>query len=74
MNLSHNLSHWVCLLAGLYLAITGFLLRDIVHTAPVAAASPAGSRRGYRAAGIGKRVVLISIGLAAFGYGLSRIL
>ncbi len=74
MHLSHNLSHWVCLLAGLYLALTGLLLRDIVAASPVPAASPADSRRSYRAASVGKRVFLVAIGLAAFGYGLSRIL
>ena len=74
MHLSHNLSHWVCLAAGLYLALTGLLLRDIVAASPVPAASPAGSRRSYRAASVGKRVFLVAIGLAAFGYGLFRIL
>ena len=74
MRISANLSHWVCLLAGLYLAFTGFLLRDAVQAGPLAAASPAGTRRSYRAAGWGKRLFLIALGMAAFGYGLSRML
>ncbi len=73
MNLSHNLSHWVCLVAGLYLALTGLLLRDAVTGAPLAAASPAGARRQHRAASWGKRLFLVCLGLGAFGYGLLRI-
>ncbi len=74
MSISPNLSHWVCLLAGLYLAVTGLLLRDIVHAGPATTISPAGSRRTHRMRGWGKRLVLVAIGLAAFGYGLSRVL
>ncbi len=74
MHWTHNLSHWVCLIAGLYLALTGFLLRDAVAAAPIAAASPSGARRRYRAAGLAKRMFLVCLGLGAVGYGLSRML
>jgi len=71
----NNLSHWVTLLAGLFLALTGLLLRDIISSHPPASTMPAGSRwHRRRMAGMGKRLVLIAIGLAAFAYGVSRIM
>lgn len=73
MHLTQNLSHLVCLIAGLCLALTGLLLRDAVAAAPAAAASPSGARRRHRA-GLAKRLFLICLGLGAVGYGLSRML
>ncbi len=75
MSISTNLSHWICLLAGLYLALTGLLLRDAIHAQPPAMSMPPGSRWGRgRFAGWGRRAVLVAVGLGAFAYGLSRIL
>ena len=75
MHFTSNISHWVCLLTGLYLALTGFLLRDIVHDRPPSLLTP-GSRafNRQRFAGIGRRVVLIAVGLAAVAYGIARML
>ena len=74
MNVSLNLSHWVCLLAGLLLMITGFLLRDIVIEKPAVLTHPAGSRGQWRrSAGYGRRTVMIAVGLLAAAYGISRI-
>ncbi len=74
MHVTQNLSHWVCLIAGLYLALTGLLLRDAVASSPIAIASPSGARRRYRAASLAKRLFLVCLGLGAVGYGLSRML
>ncbi len=75
MNLSLNLSHWVCLLAGLLLVITGFLLRDIVGEQPSVLTHPPGSRGHWRRASAdGRRTVMITVGLLAAAYGISRIL
>ena len=75
MHLSTNLSHWVCLLAGLYLALTGLILRDVVDEHPPSVAMPPGSRLGRRRiAGYGRRAVLIAVGLGAVAYGISRLL
>ncbi len=74
MPMSSDISHWVCVLAGLYLALTGLLLRDVVSTLPPAATAPPGSRPiRRRMAGWCKRGVLVAIGLAAVAYGVSRI-
>ena len=75
MHLSSNLSHWVCLLAGLYLVLTGFMLRDIAEDRTPALTTPAGSRtsRG-RMASFSRRAVMIAVGLAAVAYGIFRIL
>ncbi len=71
----HNLSHWITLLAGLSLVLTGLLLRDIITLDPPASTMPPASRwHRNRMASTGKRLVLIAIGLAAFAYGVSRIL
>jgi hypothetical protein len=74
MYFDSNLAHWVCLLAGLYLVLTGFLLRDIAreHSAMTVAPGMRGRRQG-RAAAIGRRAVMIAVGLAAAIYGVSRL-
>ncbi len=75
MHLSFNPAHWICLLAGLYLALTGLLLRDIVAERPPALALPAsGKSDRRRLVAYGRRAVLVAIGLAAVAYGISRIL
>ncbi len=75
MHLSSNLSHWVCLLAGLYLALTGLMLRDIIDEQPPSLSLPARGRTDrQRFAGYGRRAVLIAVGLAAVAYGISRML
>ena len=74
MQVSTNLSHWVCLLAGLLLIVTAFLLRDIVEERPPAIIGPAGSRANRRRNGYGRRIALITVGVAAAAYGISRIL
>ncbi len=76
MHLSTNISHWVCLLAGLYLVLTGFLLRDIMEEQQPALTTPAGSRgsRHAKALGLGRRIMIIAVGLAAAGYALSRMI
>ena len=74
MALSTNLSHWVCLLAGVFLVLTAFLLRDIVEERPPAMIGPAGSRESRRRSGYGRRIILVVIGVGAAAYGISRIL
>lgn len=76
MHLSSNLSHWVCLIAGLYLVLTGFMLRDIADERPPRAIQPAGAihARHHRVAGFGSRAVVIVVGLLAVAYGISRLL
>ncbi len=75
MPVSSNISHWVCVVAGLYLALTGLLLRDALGEEPPSITAPPGSRFGReRIAGWGRRTVLIAVGLAAVAYGASRIL
>jgi hypothetical protein len=73
MHFESNVAHWVCLLAGLYLVLTAFLLRDIVneHSSVLAAPGTHSKRRG-RVAAIGRRTVLIAVGLAAVIYGILR--
>ncbi len=74
MALSTNLSHWVCLLAGLFLILTAFLLRDIVDERPPAMIGPAGSRENRRRSGYGRRIILVGVGVAVAAYGISRIM
>ena len=82
MHLSSNISHWVCLLAGLYLVLTGFMLRNIADERPPRAIQPAGAlqpaaaihARYHRAACFGRRAVMIAVGLIAVAYGISRLL
>ncbi|RRA48779.1 hypothetical protein [Acidipila sp. EB88] len=79
MHLSSNLSHWICLLAGLYLILTGVMLRDLVGeraalTSPPAHQSTVRVARTSRITGIGRRAGLIVVGIAAAAYGLLRIL
>jgi hypothetical protein len=75
MQLSSNFSHWVCLLAGLYLVATGLMLRGIADDQPPALTMPPASKWGrQRMAGFGRRAVLIMVGLLAVAYGISRLL
>ncbi len=73
MQLSTNLSHWVCLLGGIFLILTAFLLRDIVQDRPPATVEPAGSRERRRT-GYGRRIAFLMVGVGAAAYGISRIL
>jgi uncharacterized membrane protein len=76
MHLSSNVSHWVCLIAGLYLVLTGFMVRDIAEDQPPRIVHPAGTAayRHQRAAGYGRRAVLVAVGLVAVVYGVARLL
>ncbi len=75
MHYQSSLAHWVCLLAGLYLVLTGFLLRDIAIEQSEMTARPGVRRyRQRRAAAIGRRAVMVGVGLAAVLYGASRLL
>ena len=74
MHVTQNLSHWVCLIAGLYLALTGLWRRPAGASSPIPIAAPSGARRRYRAARLAKRLFLVCLGLGAVGYGLSRML
>ncbi len=75
MHLSSNISHWVCLLAGMYLVLTGLMLRNIAGERVPALTTPAASRYGRRSmAGFGRRSVMIAVGLIAIAYGIFRIL
>ena len=74
MHVSSNISHWVCVVAGLYLALTGLLLRDVLDEEPPSITVPPSSRFARkRLAGWGRRTVLVVVGLAAVAYGVSRI-
>ena len=74
MNLSLNISHWVCMLAGLFLVFTGFIMHDIAQEKTPLLTKPAGSRGTWRrTAGYGRRGIMIAVGLAAVIYGISRI-
>ena len=75
MHFESNLAHWVCLLAGLYLVLTGFLLRDIAQERGSVMVAPGmRGRRSHRAAAIGRRAILIAVGLAAVAYGVMRLM
>ena len=75
MHLESNLAHWVCLLAGLYLVLTGFLLRDITRERASLLIAPGMHHRSHaKAAAIGRRTVMIAVGLAAVVYGVLRLL
>ncbi len=70
MHLSTNISHWVCMFMGVFLIVVG-----LVSHAPRRAASMAMPGEETEAgAGMGKRAVLITIGLVAVVYGVSRVL
>ncbi len=75
MHMSSDLSHWVCLLAGLTLVLTGFLLRDIVREQSSVMPPPGVPRPTHwqRRGGYGRRAILIAVGLGAAAYGISRI-
>ncbi len=75
MPISANVSHWVVVVMGAYLALTGLLLRDAATARPSRLVAPPGSRwaLGSRWAGWGRRGVLIVAGLLAVGYGLFRL-
>ncbi len=76
MPISANVSHWVVIVMGAYLALTGLLLRDVAAARPSRLTVPPGSRwaTGHRWGGWGRRSVLIAAGLLAVGYGLFRML
>ena len=70
MHLSTNISHWVCVFMGAFLIVVG-----LVSHAPSRAASTALPGDSTESGGgVGKRAVLIGIGLIAVAYGVSRVL
>ncbi len=68
MHLSTNVSHWVCVLAGLLLVATG-AASHAIRSAALGARTGA-AQHDYP--GMIRRTVLIGIGLAAIAYGVSR--
>ena len=68
MNL-HNVSHWVCVLTGLLLMVTGVASHD--H--PNATMNLPGEQTRAHS-GVGKRAFLVAIGLVAVAYGVSRMM
>lgn len=70
MHISTNISHWVCVFMGLFLIVIG-----LVSHAPQRAASGALPGDETDASnGVGRRAVLVTIGLIAIAYGVSRVL
>ncbi len=70
MHISTNVSHWVCIGIGLLLVVTGIVSharRQVTTHAGTGQADSPGS-------GLGKRLVLIGVGLLAVAYGMSRVL
>ena len=70
MHISTNISHWVCVFMGVFLMVVGMVSHAPRRTASVALPgddTDAGN-------GMGKRAVLIAIGLIAVAYGVSRVL
>ena len=76
MHLTTNISHLICLLAGLFLVLTSFLLKDMGQRRTPATATFGGvkTRRDHRSSSVVRRLVLMSVGLVAAAYGLSRML
>jgi hypothetical protein len=70
MRLSTNISHWVCIFMGLFLIVTGL----VSHAARRAANAALPGDETDAATGVGKRAVLVAIGLIAVAYGVSRVL
>ena len=77
MHISTNLSHWVCVLAGLYLVLTGLVLRDVIGERPPRIGLPAAGHEHdhawHVAYSLVRRGVMIAVGLAATLYGISRL-
>jgi len=70
MHLSTNVSHWMCVFMGLFLVVTGLVSH--VHSSSPGGAAPADDPHDL--ACLGKRAVLVAIGLVAVGYGVLRVL
>jgi hypothetical protein len=70
MRLSTNISHWVCVFMGLFLIVIGLVSHAPRRTASVALPGD----EADASSGLGKRAVLIAIGLVAVAYGVSRVL
>jgi hypothetical protein len=69
MRLSTNISHWVCVFMGLSLVVLGMVL----HAPRRAAGLSIHTDHSEAMMCLGKRAVLIVIGLVAVAYGLSRL-
>jgi hypothetical protein len=70
MRLSTNISHWVCVFMGLFLIVIGLVSHAPRRTASVALPG----EETDASSSLGRRVVLIAIGLVAVAYGVSRVL
>ena len=70
MHISANVSHWVCIGTGLLLVITGI----VSHSQRQVTTGVATGQSDSEGSGLGKRLVLIGIGLFAVAYGMSRVL
>ncbi len=68
-----NVAHWVCVLTGLLLMITGIASRD--HAEPTLNRPSEQVRaQAQPHSGTGKRAILVAIGLVAVAYGVSRMM
>ena len=70
MHISTNISHWVCIGTGLLLVVVGVISHARQQVATIATTGQTDSQ----GSGLGKRLILISIGLFAVAYGMSRVL
>ncbi len=71
MHLSTNVSHWMCVFMGLFLVVTGLVSHVHSQHSP-GGAVPADDPHDL--ACIGKRAVMVAIGLFAVCYGVLRVL
>ena len=73
MHISTNISHWVCIGTGLLLVVVG-IISDARRQVTTVAAIAATGQSDSQGSGLGKRLILIGIGLFAVAYGMSRVL
>ena len=70
MHISTNISHWVCIGTGFLLVVVGIISHARQQVATITTTGQSDSQ----GSGLGKRLILIGIGLFAVAYGMSRVL
>ena len=73
MRISYNLAHWLCLIGGIALILTGFTAKMMLSGSSSMTTSTSGQAQS-RSNEISQRALLILLGIGVVVYSLTRLL
>jgi hypothetical protein len=70
MRISYDIAHWLCLLGGIALVLTGFTAKTMLHGSHTVAGT---DTRHSHTQIMGQRAMLVLLGLGVIAYSLTRL-